>query len=51
MLGAAFLSYSGAFNFEFRTSMLKEAWEPDLLEKKITLSQPFRLEKLLTSDV
>ena len=51
LLGAAFLSYSGAFNFEFRTSMLKEAWEPDLLEKKITLSQPFRLEKLLTSDV
>ena len=28
-----------------------ETWEKDLMEKKVPLSQPFKLEDLLTSDV
>ena len=51
LLAAAFLSYTGAFNFEFRDAMMSGTWEPDLREKQISLSTPFNLRKLLTSDV
>ena len=51
LLSAAFLSYTGAFNFEFRAAMLIDTWEVDIRERKIVLSDPFKLEKLLTSDV
>ena len=30
LLAAAFLSYTGAFNFDFRQTMLREVWEPDV---------------------
>ena len=51
LLSAAFLSYTGAFNFEFRRDMIIDTWEVDIREKKVVLSDPFKLEKLLTSDV
>jgi dynein heavy chain len=51
LVSAAFLSYTGAFNFEFRNAMLNQTWEPDVRERKIAISDPFVLEKLLTSDV
>uniref|UniRef100_A0A673VC35 Dynein axonemal heavy chain 10 n=1 Tax=Suricata suricatta TaxID=37032 RepID=A0A673VC35_SURSU len=51
LLSAAFLSYEGAFTWEFRDQMVNEAWQTDLLEREIPLSQPFRLESLLTDDV
>ncbi|CAF5108650.1 unnamed protein product, partial [Rotaria magnacalcarata] len=46
-----FLAYVGAFTFEFRHELLRELWEKDLLEKNVPLSQPIRLDELLTSDV
>ncbi|XP_012518857.1 PREDICTED: dynein heavy chain 10, axonemal [Propithecus coquereli] len=51
LLCAAFLSYEGAFTWEFRHEMVNEIWQNDILERDIPLSQPFRLESLLTDDV
>ncbi|CAM4852615.1 unnamed protein product [Rotaria socialis] len=51
LICASFLAYVGAFTFEFRHELLRELWEKDLLEKNVPLSQPIRLDELLTSDV
>ncbi|XP_025020180.1 dynein heavy chain 10, axonemal, partial [Python bivittatus] len=51
LLCAAFLSYEGAFTWEFRDEMIKDVWQSDILSREIPLSQPFRLENLLTDDV
>lgn len=51
LLSAAFLSYVGAFSWDFRHSMIVEDWQKDITEKKIPMSQPFKLESMLTNDV
>ena len=51
LLAAAFLSYAGAFSWEFRHRMIMEDWQHDVVEKKIPVSQPFKLETILTNDV
>uniref|UniRef100_A0A8C6RAH3 Dynein, axonemal, heavy chain 10 n=1 Tax=Nannospalax galili TaxID=1026970 RepID=A0A8C6RAH3_NANGA len=51
LLCAAFLSYEGAFTWEFRDEMINQVWQNDILDRDIPLSQPFRLENLLTDDV
>ena len=51
LLSAAFLSYAGAFSWEFRHQMIMEDWQCDVLGKKIPVSQPFKLETILTNDV
>ncbi|KAM9193992.1 dynein axonemal heavy chain 10 [Dugong dugon] len=51
LLCAAFLSYEGAFTWEFRDEMVNQVWQNDILKRGIPLSQPFRLESLLTDDV
>ncbi|KAL2092820.1 hypothetical protein ACEWY4_012618 [Coilia grayii] len=51
LICAAFLSYEGAFNWDFRNEMVYDVWQKDVLERKIPLSQPFRLESLLTDEV
>ncbi|XP_009868408.1 PREDICTED: dynein heavy chain 10, axonemal, partial [Apaloderma vittatum] len=51
LLCAAFLSYEGAFSWEFRNEMIYEVWQEDILSREIPLSQPFRLESLLTDEV
>ena len=51
LLSSAFLSYVGAFSWDFRYEMLMEDWLKDVVERKIPLSQPFKLESMLTNDV
>ncbi|KFZ50352.1 Dynein heavy chain 10, axonemal, partial [Antrostomus carolinensis] len=51
LLSAAFLSYEGAFSWEFRNEMVYQVWQEDILSREIPLSQPFRLESLLTNEV
>ncbi|KAM3867513.1 dynein axonemal heavy chain 10 [Diretmus argenteus] len=51
LLCAAFLSYEGAFNWDFRNKMVYQVWEKDIGERGIPLSQPFRVENLLTDEV
>ncbi|ELK26424.1 Dynein heavy chain 10, axonemal [Myotis davidii] len=51
LLCAAFLSYEGAFTWEFRNEMVNQVWQQDIMAREIPLSVPFRLESLLTDDV
>ncbi|XP_054248884.1 dynein axonemal heavy chain 10 [Indicator indicator] len=51
LLCAAFLSYEGAFSWEFRNEMVYQVWQEDVVSREIPLSQPFRLENLLTDEV
>lgn len=51
LICAAFLAYVGAFTWEFRQELIFEIWQKDLNEKAVPLSEPFKLEYLLTSDV
>uniref|UniRef100_A0A674DLM6 Dynein axonemal heavy chain 10 n=1 Tax=Salmo trutta TaxID=8032 RepID=A0A674DLM6_SALTR len=51
LICAAFLSYEGAFSWDFRNEMVFDVWEKDVLERSIPLSQPFRVESLLTDEV
>uniref|UniRef100_A0A8D0HBM0 Dynein axonemal heavy chain 10 n=1 Tax=Sphenodon punctatus TaxID=8508 RepID=A0A8D0HBM0_SPHPU len=51
LLCSAFLSYEGAFSWDFRKEMIYEVWQGEILEREIPLSQPFRVESLLTDDV
>uniref|UniRef100_H3BAL0 Dynein axonemal heavy chain 10 n=1 Tax=Latimeria chalumnae TaxID=7897 RepID=H3BAL0_LATCH len=51
LICAAFLSYDGAFNWEFRNEMVYIVWQQQILDEEIPLSQPFRVENLLADDV
>ncbi|XP_057295129.1 dynein axonemal heavy chain 10-like [Hydractinia symbiolongicarpus] len=51
LLGAAFLSYLGAFSWDFRNDLLRKEWETDITAKEIPKSEPFKIDELLTSDV
>jgi len=51
LLSSSFLSYVGAFSSEYRTSMVYDMWQKDVLKHEIPLSQPYHLEALLTNDV
>uniref|UniRef100_H2ZL82 Uncharacterized protein n=1 Tax=Ciona savignyi TaxID=51511 RepID=H2ZL82_CIOSA len=51
LISSAFLSYEGAFSWEFRNSMVYEDWVKNVAQRKIPLSDPFRLESLLTDEV
>lgn len=51
LLSSSFLSYLGAFSWDFRHQMLMEEWQEDAISRKIPLSQPFKPELLLTNDV
>ena len=42
---------SGAFTFGFRTELVYNTWHNDLLSRQVPLTQPFRLEGHLASEV
>ena len=48
---AAFMSYVGAFSWEFRDQLVYGDWVGDLEARKVAMSDPFKLENLLTNDV
>lgn len=50
LITSAFLSYAGTFTYEFRKQFVHDHLEKNLLELGIPLSQPFRLQALLTDD-
>ena len=41
LLAAAFVSYAGPFNMEFRKRLVNEKWLPDLTERQIPLTTGF----------
>lgn len=51
LVGSAFLSYVGAFSWEFRNDLVQQEWLTNLVAKDVPLSNPFKLEDLLTNDV
>ncbi|CAG5923192.1 unnamed protein product [Menidia menidia] len=51
LISAAFLSYEGAFSWDFRNEMVYQLWIKDVHERGIPLSQPFKVENLLTDEV
>lgn len=42
---------AGAFTHKYRCQMVYELWQSDLLTKKVPVTQPFRLEAIMTDDV
>ena len=42
ILTSSFLSYCGAFTYEFRHAMAYELWAKDLQEKQLPVTVPFR---------
>ncbi|TPX31992.1 hypothetical protein SmJEL517_g04802 [Synchytrium microbalum] len=51
LLISAFLSYTGAFNWELRNELIYEKWLKDLRSRGVPISKNFKVEKLLTTDV
>uniref|UniRef100_A0A3Q2PNV9 Dynein axonemal heavy chain 10 n=1 Tax=Fundulus heteroclitus TaxID=8078 RepID=A0A3Q2PNV9_FUNHE len=50
LVSAAFLSYEGAFSWDFRNEMVYQIWVEDVKKRDIPLSQPFKVESLLTDE-
>lgn len=42
LLTSSFLSYCGAFTFDYRDAMVYQLWLKDVTERKLPLSSPFR---------
>ena len=51
LVGSAFLSYVGAFSWEFRNDLVNDEWLTNLQAKGVPLNDPYKLEDLLTNDV
>uniref|UniRef100_A0A7N6BU42 AAA+ ATPase domain-containing protein n=1 Tax=Anabas testudineus TaxID=64144 RepID=A0A7N6BU42_ANATE len=51
LISAAFLSYEGAFSWDFRNVMVYQVWVKNVQERGIPLSHPFKVENLLTDEV
>ncbi|XP_071945421.1 dynein axonemal heavy chain 10-like [Antedon mediterranea] len=51
LISSAFLSYVGAFTWDFRHNLIYVEWLNDMKNRGIPLSDPFRVEALLTDDV
>ena len=51
LLSSSFLSYLGAFNYEYRASLCYDLWLGDVRDRSLPLSEPFRLETILTTEV
>ena len=50
LLTSSFLSFTGAFTFEFRRSLTYDLWFKDVSARSVPVSSPFRLETLLTNE-
>merc|ERR1711871_1941824 len=50
LISSAFLSYAGAFTFDYRKEMLFDLFLPDIQARKIPLTDPFSLVDLMASD-
>ncbi|CCD20502.1 dynein heavy chain, putative [Trypanosoma vivax Y486] len=51
LAGASFLSYLGAFTFNYRQEAMESLWLKDIRERNIPLSEDFAVQRLLTDEV
>ena len=42
LLTSSFLSYCGAFTYDYRDAMVYQLWLNDVTERKLPVSKPFR---------
>ncbi|GMF23629.1 unnamed protein product [Phytophthora lilii] len=50
LLTASFLSYAGAFSFDYRSDLIYRDFFQDIESRKLPVTSPFRLESSLTDD-
>jgi dynein heavy chain len=50
LLSASFLSYAGAFSFDYRSELIYKDFFDDVSTRKLPLTSPFKLESSLTTD-
>ncbi|KAJ0394425.1 hypothetical protein P43SY_010922 [Pythium insidiosum] len=50
LLTASFLSYAGAFSFDYRTDLIYKDFYEDIARRSLPVTSPFRLENSLTTD-
>ena len=51
LLASSFLSYTGAFSFDYRKRMVYEEWIGDIQSRGIPITDKFKVEDLLTTEV
>ena len=51
LISSAFLAYAGPFSYEIRQQLIEQIWRKSLIEKKIFISEHFRLEHFLSTKV
>lgn len=51
LISSSFLAYTAAFSWEFRKDMIYKDWLKDIIEQKIPISLPFRIDAVLSNDV
>lgn len=51
LMSSSFLAYTAPFSYEFRVDMLFNNWFPSIIEKKIPITNPFKIEVELTDEV
>jgi len=51
LLAAAFLSYTGAFTYDYRKRMVYDDWYKDIVQRKIPITENLKVESLLATDV
>mmetsp|Transcript_13737 Transcript_13737/g.31794 ORF Transcript_13737/g.31794 Transcript_13737/m.31794 type:complete len:4493 (-) Transcript_13737:49-13527(-) len=50
VMASAFVSYIGAFNARFRTTMVADKWIPDIIERQIPMTEGMLPLEVLTDD-
>ncbi|GLE04239.1 hypothetical protein PINS_up013150 [Pythium insidiosum] len=50
LLTASFLSYAGAFSFDYRSDLIYKDFYEDIARRNLPVTSPFRLENSLTTD-
>jgi len=51
LVNSSFLSYTGAFTAEYREKLLYTTLKTDLITRKVPISETYKVESLLTTDV
>ena len=51
LITSSFLSYLGAFTFDYRSVLLQEKWEVFLGQRSLPYNHPIKLQVLLTNEV
>ena len=50
LVAAAFVSYIGAFNAKYRNALVNDLWIPDMMERKIPMTEGITPLQMLTDD-